>query len=150
MKPRTLRCCVMVRKARSIGRIGPLRSLHGHAAGFAATGKCTTDGWAKDPIDAFVLARMKKEGLHSSPEADKHTLIRRVTLDLTGLLPTPAELKTFDNDRSPQAYEHLVDGLLAKPHMRSAGALLDGLRALSDTYGCITTTAATSGLIAIM
>jgi hypothetical protein len=94
------------------------------------------DGWAKDPIDAFVLARMKKEGLHSSPEADKHTLIRRVTLDLTGLLPTPAELKTFDNDRSPQAYEHLVDGLLAKPAYGEARARywMDYAR-YADTYG---------------
>jgi hypothetical protein len=50
-------------------------------------------GWAKTPIDAFVLAGLSKEGLHPSPEADKHTLIRRVTLDLTGLLPTPEEVR---------------------------------------------------------
>jgi hypothetical protein len=54
--------------------------------------------WAKTPIDAFILARLKKEGLHPSPEADKATLIRRVTLDLTGLLPTPAEVRAFEND----------------------------------------------------
>jgi hypothetical protein len=60
----------------------------------------------------------KKEGLQPSPEADKETLIRRVTLDLTGLLPTPAEVKAFKNDASPQAYEHLVDGLLARPAFR--------------------------------
>src|SRR5262249_54562798 len=51
--------------------------------------------WVKTPIDAFILARMQKEGLHPSAEADKETLIRRVTLDLTGLLPTPAEVKAF-------------------------------------------------------
>jgi len=73
------------------------------------------DGWAKTPIDAFILARLKKEGLHPSPEAPKATLIRRVTLDLTGLLPTPAEVSAFEKDASPQAYERLVDGLLARP-----------------------------------
>ena len=92
--------------------------------------------WAKDPIDAFVLARMKKEGLHPSPEADKATLIRRVTLDLTGLLPTPAEVKAFEKDDSPNAYEHLVDGLLARPTYgeQRARYWLDYAR-YSDTYG---------------
>ncbi|MGC2404198.1 MAG: DUF1553 domain-containing protein [Acidobacteriaceae bacterium] len=70
-------------------------------------------GWIKTPIDAFILRRIDKEGLEPSPEADKHTLIRRVTLDLTGLLPTPAEVDNFVHDASPQAYEHLVDRLLA-------------------------------------
>jgi hypothetical protein len=94
------------------------------------------DGWAKTPIDAFILTRMKKEGLHPSPEADKDTLIRRVTLDLTGLLPTPAELKAFEKDTSPQAYEHLVDGLLAKPAYGEARARywMDYAR-YADTYG---------------
>ncbi len=92
--------------------------------------------WAKNPIDAFVLARMKKEGLHPSPEADKHTLIRRVTLDLTGLLPTPAEVKAFVNDKSPDAYEHLVDSLLARPSYgeQRARYWLDYAR-YADTYG---------------
>jgi hypothetical protein len=90
----------------------------------------------KNPIDAFVLERMKKEGLHPSPEADKATLIRRVTLDLTGLLPTPAEVKTFVNDKSPDAYEHLVDALLARPSFgeQRARYWLDYAR-YSDTYG---------------
>ncbi len=94
------------------------------------------DGWAKNPIDAFVLARMKKEGLSPSAEADKQTLIRRVTLDLTGLLPTPAEVRAFVNDSSPQAYEHLVDGLLAKPTFgeQRARYWLDYAR-YADTYG---------------
>ena len=94
------------------------------------------DAWVKDPIDAFVLARMKKEGLKPSPEADKETLIRRVTLDLTGLLPTPAEVKAFVDDNSPDAYEHLVDGLLARPTYgeQRARYWLDYAR-YSDTYG---------------
>src|SRR5579863_5525835 len=92
--------------------------------------------WTKNPIDAFVLARMTKEGLHPAPEADKDTLIRRVTLDLTGLLPTPAEVKAFQNDNSPSAYEHLVDGLLARPTYgeQRARYWLDYAR-YSDTYG---------------
>jgi hypothetical protein len=94
------------------------------------------DGWAKTPIDDFVLARLKKAGLHPSPEADKETLIRRVTLDLTGLLPTPAEVSAFEKDTSPQAYEHLVDGLLAKPSYGEERARywLDYAR-YADTYG---------------
>jgi len=94
------------------------------------------DGWARTPIDTFVLARMKKEGLLPSSEADKDTLIRRVTLDLTGLLPTPAEVKAFEKDASPQAYEHLVDGLLARPAYGEARARywLDYAR-YADTYG---------------
>ncbi|MGD0731107.1 MAG: DUF1553 domain-containing protein [Terracidiphilus sp.] len=94
------------------------------------------DGWAKTPIDAFILARLKKEGLHPSPEADKATLIRRVTLDLTGLLPTPAEVSAFEKDTSPQAYERLVDGLLARPSFGEERARywLDYAR-YADTYG---------------
>jgi len=96
----------------------------------------TADPWVKNPIDAFVLARMKQDGLHPSPEADKTTLIRRVSLDLTGLLPTPAEVKAFVNDKSPQAYEHLVDGLLARPSYgeHRARYWLDYAR-YADTYG---------------
>ncbi len=94
------------------------------------------DGWAKTPIDAFILARLKKDGLHPSPEASKETLIRRVTLDLTGLLPTPAELSAFEKDTSPQAYERLVDGLLARPTYgeQRARYWLDYAR-YADTYG---------------
>jgi Protein of unknown function (DUF1549)/Planctomycete cytochrome C len=73
------------------------------------------NAWVKTPIDAFILARLGKEGLHPSPEADRATSIRRVTLDLTGLLPTPAEVKDFEKDPSPNAYERLVDRLLATP-----------------------------------
>jgi len=92
--------------------------------------------WGNNPIDDFVLARLKKEGLKPSPETDKATLIRRVTLDLTGLLPTPAEVRAFENDKAPQAYEHLVDGLLARPTYgeHRARYWLDYAR-YADTYG---------------
>jgi hypothetical protein len=93
-------------------------------------------GWEKTPIDAFILRRLSKEGLQPSPEADKRTLIRRVTLDLTGLLPTPAEVDQFVQDSSPQAYEHLVDRLLASPAFgeQRARYWLDYAR-YADTYG---------------
>ena len=66
-------------------------------------------------IDAFIAAKWKEEGLSGSAEADKRTLIRRVSLDLTGLAPTLAEVQAFEADRSPQAYANLVDRLLASP-----------------------------------
>src|SRR6266550_8960334 len=62
-------------------------------------------GTVRNPIDAFIQARLAKEGLHPSAEADRRTLIRRVTLDLTGLPPTPAEVERFVQDQSPDAYE---------------------------------------------
>jgi hypothetical protein len=72
--------------------------------------------WTKSPIDAFVLARMRKESLTHAPQADRATLLRRVTFDLTGLPPTPAEVSAFVNDRSPKAWETVVDRLLASEH----------------------------------
>jgi hypothetical protein len=72
--------------------------------------------WARTPIDAFVLARLEKEGLKPAPEADKATLLRRVSLDLTGLPPTLQELDAFLADTSPDAYAKQVDRLLASPH----------------------------------
>ena len=72
--------------------------------------------WVRTPIDAFVLTTLRKHGLASSPEADRRTLIRRLSFDLLGLPPTPAELEAFMADRNPQAYEALVDRLLASPH----------------------------------
>ena len=72
--------------------------------------------WVRNPIDAFILARLEKEGIQPSPEAERRTLIRRLYLDLLGLLPTPAEVETFVNDSRPDAYERLVDRLLASPH----------------------------------
>ena len=72
--------------------------------------------WTRSAIDTFVLARLENEGLAASPEADPFTLIRRVSLDLTGLPPAPDEVRAFAADRSPQAYEKAVDRLLASPH----------------------------------
>jgi Protein of unknown function (DUF1553)/Protein of unknown function (DUF1549)/Planctomycete cytochrome C len=70
---------------------------------------------SSNPIDAFVLARLEKEKLSPSPAADRYTLVRRVYFDLIGLPPTPEEADAFVNDRSSNAYEKLVDGLLASP-----------------------------------
>jgi mono/diheme cytochrome c family protein len=72
--------------------------------------------WVRNPIDAFVLARLEKLGIVPSPEADRSTLIRRLSLDLTGLPPSPAEVDRFVQDGSPDAYERLVDRLLASQH----------------------------------
>ncbi len=71
--------------------------------------------WSRGPIDAFLLARLREHGLTPAAETDKATLIRRLTFDLTGLPPTPEEMDTFQTDRSPDAYERLVDRLLASP-----------------------------------
>jgi hypothetical protein len=72
--------------------------------------------WCRNPIDYFVLARLEKEGLAPSPPADKEILIRRVYLDLIGLPPTPQEVDAFLRDQSADAYEKVVDRLLASPH----------------------------------
>jgi mono/diheme cytochrome c family protein len=69
--------------------------------------------WVRNEIDRFILARLEREGLQPSPQADKNTLIRRLSFDLVGLPPTPAEVDAFLNDDSPQAYEKLVDRMLA-------------------------------------
>jgi len=71
--------------------------------------------WPRNPIDYFVLSHLEREGLQHSPEADRLTLIRRVSLDLTGLPPTPPEVEAFVHDSSPEAYEKVVDRLLASP-----------------------------------
>ena len=116
---------------RTTGRTGHLKSRC-----VPRCRKCRQKAGRKTPIDAFILRRLAKEGLHPSPEADKHTLIRRVTLDLTGLLPTPEEVNNFVQDSSPQAYEHLVDRLLASPAFgeQRARYWLDYAR-YADTYG---------------
>ena len=95
-----------------------------------------TGGWVRNGIDNFIVARLEKEGLKPQAEANKHTLIRRVTLDLTGLPPTPAEVDAFVKDQSPDAYEKVVDRLLASPHYgeRMSWEWLDAAR-YSDTNG---------------
>ncbi|HMX27936.1 MAG TPA: DUF1549 domain-containing protein, partial [Blastocatellia bacterium] len=92
--------------------------------------------WPKNEIDYFVLARLEREGLQPSPEADRATLIRRLSFDLTGLPPTPAEIDDFLKDQSPKAYEKVVDRLMASPRYgeRMAFRWLDAAR-YADTNG---------------
>ncbi|MGH9839318.1 MAG: DUF1549 domain-containing protein, partial [Blastocatellia bacterium] len=92
--------------------------------------------WPKNAIDHFVLARLEREGLSPSPEADRTTLLRRLSFDLTGLPPTPEELDDFLNDQSPKAYEKVVDRLLASSRYgeRMAFKWLDAAR-YADTNG---------------
>ena len=92
--------------------------------------------WVRNPIDQFILWRLEREGLRPSPEADKATLLRRVTYDLTGLPPTPAEVDAFLADRAPDAYENRVDALLHSPRYgeRMAMPWLDTAR-YADTHG---------------
>jgi hypothetical protein len=73
------------------------------------------DPWVRSEIDRFILARLRKEGLQPSPEADRYALVRRLSLDLTGLPPTIEEADAFANDKDPAAYDKLVDRLLASP-----------------------------------
>lgn len=120
--------------ALSATQVGTLRAWIDQGANWGAqTGPIPATGaksnhWAFQPIkrptvpgkgnaiDAFILSRLEKEGLKPSPEADKITLIRRVSLDLIGLPPTPAEVHAFLKDSSAEAYEKVVDRLLASPH----------------------------------
>lgn len=74
------------------------------------------DEWAQSPVDEFILARLQESGLTPSPKADKRTLIRRASFDLTGLPPTPEEVEAFEADDSPDAFAKVVDRLLASPH----------------------------------
>jgi len=93
-------------------------------------------GWIRNPIDAFILHGLEAKNLQPSPEADKRTLLRRLSLDLIGLPPTPDEVKRFLTDTSPAAYERQVDRLLNSPHFgeRMAVPWLDVAR-FSDTVG---------------
>jgi hypothetical protein len=94
------------------------------------------DWTVRNPIDSFILSRLQREGLEPSAEADKYTLVRRVTLDLTGLPPTIAEVDAFVEDASPHAYEKLVDRLLASSRYgeHQARYWLDAAR-YGDTHG---------------
>jgi len=93
-------------------------------------------GWPRGPIDALVLARLEAEGLGPAPDADRRTLIRRLSLDLAGLPPTPPEVDAFLSDERTDAYERLVERLLASPRFGERMALfwLDAAR-YADTNG---------------
>ncbi|MFO0789126.1 MAG: DUF1553 domain-containing protein [Pirellulales bacterium] len=92
--------------------------------------------WVRNPIDSFVLAKLEAAGLAPAPEADRRTLARRVTLDLTGLPPKPADVEAFVSDQSPEAYERFVDRLLASPRWgeHRGRYWLDAAR-YGDTHG---------------
>ena len=92
--------------------------------------------WLRNAIDWFALDRLEREGLKPSPEASRETLLRRVSFDLTGLPPTSAEIDAFLKDSSPDAYEKVVDRLMASPRYgeRMAARWLDAAR-YADTNG---------------
>jgi hypothetical protein len=92
--------------------------------------------WVRNPIDRFVLAKLEAEGMSPSPEADRATLIKRLSIDLTGLPPTPGEVDAFVGNTDPMAYETLVERLLASPHYGERMALpwLDAAR-YADSNG---------------
>jgi cytochrome c553 len=92
--------------------------------------------WGRTPVDAFIAAKLKEKGFEPSPEADRRTLLRRVTYDLVGLPPTPEEMDAFLADASADAYEKVVDRLLASPRYgeRWARHWLDAVH-YADTHG---------------
>ena len=93
-------------------------------------------GWTRNPVDSFILASLEEKHVAPSPAADRATLIRRLSLDLIGLPPTPEEVAAFEKDQAPDAYEKVVDRLLASPHYgeRMAVPWLDLVR-FADTVG---------------
>jgi mono/diheme cytochrome c family protein len=94
------------------------------------------DKWVRNPIDAFVVSKLEEKGLEPAPEANRPALIRRVSFDLTGLPPTPEEVKAFVDDKSQDSYEKVVDRLLASPTYgeHRARYWLDAAR-YADTHG---------------
>ena len=98
--------------------------------------KVRNNGWVRNPIDNFVAARLESVGLSPAPEADRRTLVRRVSLDLTGLPPAPKQVEEFVNDSAPDAYERLVDKLLASAQWgeHRGRYWLDAAR-YADTHG---------------
>ncbi len=98
--------------------------------------KVRNSKWVRNPVDQFILARLEQEKLKPAPEADRRTLARRLSLDLTGLPPKPEEVEAFVNDKSPDAYEKLVDHYLASPHWgeHRGRYWLDAAR-YADTHG---------------
>ena len=92
--------------------------------------------WTRNPVDAFILAKLEDAGLEPAPEAERRALIRRLSLDLTGLPPAPAEVEQFVNDSSPHAYEKVVDRMMASKHWgeHRGRYWLDAAR-YADTHG---------------
>ena len=105
--------------------------------------------WARNPIDRFVLARLESEGLHPSPEADRATLLRRLTFDLTGLPPTAAEVAAFLADKSPDAYEKQVDPSsprrVTASAWRCSGSMWPATRIRTATTSTVTGTCGRGG-----
>lgn len=104
--------------------------------GKPAVPKVKDAAWPLSDIDKFVLAKLEQEGMKPAPMADRRTLIRRLTYDLTGLTPSYEEVVAFENDKSPNAYEKVVDRLLASPHYGEMWARhwLDVVRFAEDDY----------------
>ena len=96
----------------------------------------TGAAWVRNPVDSFILAELEAANLAPAPEADRHTLVRRVALDVTGLPPTPAEIAAFMDDPAPDAYERMVDRFLESPQhgVKWARHWLDAVR-YADTDG---------------
>ncbi|NBR83893.1 MAG: DUF1549 domain-containing protein [Verrucomicrobia bacterium] len=129
-------CRSLLNTLRSILRIALVCFLVGNTVGFGATPSLEVGrkhwafqplrriespavrdaAWPRNDVDRFILAALEAKGLKPSPEADRRTLIRRATFDLLGLPPTPEEVEAFVADTSPQAWERVVDRLLASPH----------------------------------
>ena len=131
LRSRSRRCGAGSRRARSGSRTGPT------SRPARPEPPPTRDpGWARSPVDAFVLAQIERAGLRPSPEASRAELLRRLSFDLTGLPPTPAEVAPSSATRSHEAYERLVDRLLASPHFgeRMAVFWLDLVR-YADSVG---------------
>ena len=107
-----------------------------HPPALSLTEEAAWQDWMQDPLDAFILKELRARGLKPSPEANPRTLLRRLHFDLVGLPPTPEELKAFLTDKSPDAYEHEVDRLLASPRYgeRWARHWLDVVH-YADTHG---------------
>ena len=105
------------RAARRASRRAGLVVVATDPAGGRASARAGADSaWVRNPIDAFILARLRAGGLRPAPEADRRALIRRVSFDLTGLPPSPEAVDQFVADPDPRAYEALVERLLASPH----------------------------------
>lgn len=117
---RLFRCCLLLAIAMSILQIESLAAEPEGPWSFqvvrpVAAPAVLSIPWALSPIDRFILARLEERGIHPAPVADRRTLLRRATFDLTGLPPTPEEIDEFQADNSPDAFSKAVDRLLASP-----------------------------------